>query len=144
MLDGSDAIPALTIHAELLIAHDCALDRRWRWNGASDDFDDLGEDDAKAFKVQMVSGISQLAEAIVSDMFVDEAARSVAYKGAEALPRAVMSPDDYQNAIASWDKTAGDSAQEPRCGLAFDPQGQPAAPGSGSSTDSSDRYSRNL
>lgn len=143
-LDGSDAIPTLTIHGELLIAHDCVLDRRWHWNGAGDDFDDLGEDNAKAFKIQIVSGISQLADAIVSDLFVDEADRAVAYEGADALPRAVMNLDDYQNTIASWDKTEGESAQEPRCGLALDLQGQPAAPSSDSRADTGDRYSRNL
>ena len=142
LLDSSDAIPALTIHGELLIAHDCALDRRWRWNGASDDFDDLGEDDAKAYKVQVASGISQLADAIVSDLFGDKDARAVAYKGTEALPLAVTKPDNYQNTIASWDNTAAENAQEPRCGLALGMQGQPAA--ADSDTDASDRYSRNL
>lgn len=122
VLDGGSGIPTLTIHGEMILDEACVLDRRWRWNGDSDDFDDLGEEDAKIYKAQMASGISQLGNAIVSDLFLDRKPRKIAYKNAEAVARGaapliVTDPDDHQKQIGSWDKTAAELAQEPRCGM---------------------------
>jgi hypothetical protein len=105
---GGSAVPTLTVHGEMLVNDACAIDRRWRWNGDTDDFVDLGEDGAAEFRKQMAAGVDALGKAIIADLFLAVQARQVAYKDQSsyargAPPLMVLLPDDYQNRIGSWD-----------------------------------------
>jgi hypothetical protein len=114
VLDGGSAIPTLTIHGELLVDGGCVVDRNWRWNGRSDDFVDLGENGARAYRAHMTSGVRELGNAIVADLFLATQARSVAYHDREAAdrgapPSMALVPDAHQNEIGSWDNAQGGS-----------------------------------
>lgn len=119
VVESYAALPTLTVHGELARGGDCLMDRRWRWNGDSDDFVDLGEDRATGYRTQMEQGLALLAEAVVVDTLVSAEPR--AYRdGASAAPGGppllVTKPMDFQKQIGSWDKTGAEPEREPRCG----------------------------
>jgi len=114
------ALPTLTVHGELASGGTCLMDRRWRWNGDSDDFVDFGDDAGAAYRKAMERGVKQAAGAILMDILVATRPRKVAYwseaafKGG-AAPRLAAVPMDYEDSIGSWDKTEAEAANEPRC-----------------------------
>lgn len=114
------ALPTLTIHGELASNGDCLIDRRWRWNGNSDDFVDFGDDDGAAYREAMEEGIEQLSAAIVQDLFLATKPRNVAYWSeaafqAGATARLIAVPMNYENSIGSWDKTEAEAETNPKC-----------------------------
>ncbi|MGH6893590.1 MAG: hypothetical protein ACREEP_15170 [Dongiaceae bacterium] len=119
--DQFTAVPTLTVHGELSTDDVCVADRRWRWNGDSDDFVDFGDEHGAPYRKAMEKGIELLSAAIVEDLFLDKKPRKTAYWDDKefkngAVPRMAALPLSYQNAIGSWDKTDAEAAGEPRCG----------------------------
>lgn len=108
VVDSYSAIPTLTVHGELVAGEACLIDRRWRWNGAADDYADLGEGPATAYRAQMKKGLAVLAEAVVADLLVSQKPRLTAYD-AEAVakmggpPLLVAEPMEVQEQVGSWD-----------------------------------------
>jgi hypothetical protein len=114
------ALPTLTIHGELASDGDCVIDRRWRWNGDSDDFVDFGDNDAEPYRKAMKDGIEQLSNAIVAELFRATKPRKVAYWSEAAFksgvePRLVAVPMNYEDTVGSWDKTEAEAEMEPKC-----------------------------
>jgi hypothetical protein len=104
------ALPSLTVHGELASGGACLMDRRWRWNGDSDDFIDFGDDGGAAYRKAMEEGIKRVAAAILADIFVATKPREVAYWNEAAFkdgtkPRLAAVPMNYEDSIGSWDKT---------------------------------------
>jgi hypothetical protein len=121
VVESYTALPTLTVHGELAKRGACLMDRRWRWNGRSDDFVYLGEDRATPYRAQMEEGLAILAEAVVADILVSAEPRKIAYRDEDnaargGLPLLVTRPMDFQKQVASWDKTDVEAAREPRCG----------------------------
>lgn len=115
------AVPTLTIHGELARDGACLIDRRWRWNGKSDDFVDFGGNDGARYRSAMQDGIKVLSQAIVADLFFATQPRKTAYLSESAFksgsaPRLAAVPMLYEDRIASWYKTDADAEKEPRCG----------------------------
>jgi hypothetical protein len=118
--DQFTALPTLTIHGELASGAVCLIDRRWRWNGNSDDFVDFGDDDGAAYREAMEDGIEQLSAAIIQDLFLATKPREVAYWTeaafqAGATARLIAVPMNYENSIGSWDKTEAEAETKPKC-----------------------------
>ncbi len=117
--DQFTALPTLTVHGELASDGVCVVDRRWRWNGDSDDFVDYGDDHGAPYRKELQKGIKLLGAAIVDDLFRAEKPRETAYSDVSAfksgsMPRMATLPMEYQDTVGSWDKTA-EAANEPRC-----------------------------
>lgn len=105
-VQSDDGLPTLTIHGELMRGGDCLLDRRWRWNGDSDDFVDLGTDQARAYRTQMERGLGILADAVVADVFRSETSapgseQAGVKKG--GLPPVANNPMTFQEQVGSWE-----------------------------------------
>lgn len=114
------ALPTLTIHGELARDGACLVDRRWRWNGGSDDFVDFDDNDGARYRAAMQDGIKALSAAIVADLFVATQPRKTAYLSESAFkagsaPRLAVAPMLYEKRIASWDKSDAEAEKEPRC-----------------------------
>jgi hypothetical protein len=114
------ALPTLTIHGELAHDGECLVDRRWRWNGDSDDFVDFGDDDGAPYRKAMQEGIAQLGAAIVDDLFLATKPRKTAYWTESAFksgadPRLAAAPLRYEDEIGAWDQTEAEAEKEPRC-----------------------------
>jgi len=125
LVNDDDALPIMVVHAELQAGGTCTLDRIWRWNGAIDDFFDLGANGATKLKAQLDAGARSLAQAIVDDIFSDKA-RVTRYRDrtvALGLQRPLMQivPGEYQNTIASWDNDAYKLGEGVPCGGPFGP-----------------------
>ena len=108
VVDSYTAIPTLTVHGELVAGDACLIDRRWRWNGDADDYADLGEDRARAYRTQMEKGLAMLAEAVVADLLVSGKPRLTAYRSEAAVkpggrPLLDSEPMDFQEQVGSWD-----------------------------------------
>jgi len=111
VIDGDDAIPTLTLHGELVADGACILDRYWRWNGEFDDFEDLGEENAKLYRVQLVHGLPELADGILGDL--SGGAREVAFSKEAGKPAMIADPGAFENTLGSWDNPA--TASDLRC-----------------------------
>lgn len=114
------ALPTLTIHGELTSGGECLIDRRWRWNGDSDDFVDFGDHEGKSYREAMEDGIEQVSAEIVADLFLATKPRKIVYWSEAAFkggtkPRLIEVPMNYEDSIGSWDKTHAEAGKEPQC-----------------------------
>jgi hypothetical protein len=103
-----DGVPVIRVRGRVERRNTFILDRHWQWNGESDDYVDLGDDAAKDYMAQMEKGVSELANAIVAELFISKEPRLAEYRSEDHfihgyVPLAIFEPEDYQNHIVSWD-----------------------------------------
>jgi hypothetical protein len=111
VMDGFSGLPALAVHGELAKGEACLMDRHWRWNGTTDGFADLGDDQAEDYRAQMDDGLAALAEAVVSDLLASDQAHVTRYADEETFqrggsPLVVTQPLEAQDQVGSWDNTS--------------------------------------